>query len=428
MESSLSSNQGIPAVASEASSPAALLEHGIQCIRQGCFIEGAACFALARERLSADQMHFAAVLDAFIQSHTSYWQAQEALFMTSKRFVEAEAEQQTQLLSLEKLLPTLREETNRPSQPHAMTIAVVNTQSHQMPQSQLLLSTSSDEEQSLPPFMSFYTDSKTLPALYVTCFGHFEVRRLAQVIALCHNRSGQAILHYLIAQPEYRASIDILMSVLWRDDPPEVARHKLQIAVSALRHSLNSGYPCDPGGGYILCRNQFYQINSAVTIHTDVEEFLSSWKFGQQASASQAITLYERACHLYTGPFLVEDIYADWSFTRREQLNQIYLILCRALANHYMQASQYEDARKWTNAILKENHCDEAAHRQLIYIYDAEGRRSEALQQFQRCERILAEELGVSPMPETVHLLQTLLIGKPLSNEQSENRAKIERK
>ncbi len=428
MEPSLSSNQGFPTSASEASSPAALLERGIQCFREGCFVEGVTCFALARERLSAEQMQFAAVLDAFIQSHTSYWQAQQALFKASKRFVETETEQQTRLLSLEKLLLTLKEATNRTFQPQAVAQPFLNTQSDQMHQSHRPSSTDSDEERSLPPPQPFSKDSKALPALYVTCFGHFEVRRFDQVIALCHNRSGQAILRYLIAQPDYSASADTLMGVFWPENPPEVARRKLQIAVSAARHSLNSGYPCDPGGGYILCNNHFYQISSTVSIHSDVDEFLSLWKARQQASASQATILYESACQLYTGPFLVEDMYADWSFPRREQLHQIYLAICRALANYYMETSRYEDARKWTSAILKEDHCDEEAHRQLIRVYSAEGRRSEALRQFQRCERILAEELRVSPMPETVQLLQTLLIEKPLPNEQSENRAKIERK
>lgn len=428
MELSLSSNQGISAVASEAFSPAALLERGIQCFRQGRFVEGAACLALARERLSADQMYFAAVLDAFIQSHTSYWQAQQALFMASKRFVETETEQQTRLLSLEKMLLTLKEDTNRTFQPQAVALPFLNTQSGQMLQSLRSSSTGSDEEQSQLPPQPFSKDSKAFPPLYVTCFGHFEVRRFDQAIALCHNRSGQAILRYLIAQSNYSASADMLMGVFWPEDPSEVARHKLQIAVSAARHSLNSGYFSDPGGGYILCKNQFYQINSTATIHTDVDEFLSLWKAGQQANASQATILYESACQLYTGKFLVEDMYADWSFPRREHLHQIYLTMCRALANYYTETNRYEDARKWASAILKEDHCDEEAHRQLIRIYSAEGRRSEALRQFQRCERILAEELGVSPMLETVQLLQTLLTGKPLPNEESGNRAEIERK
>ncbi len=411
MDSSLSFDQGNFTGASEAFSPAALLERGIQCFREGCFVEGVTCLALTRERLSAEQMQFATALDALIQSHTSYWQAQQALFMASKRFVETETEQQTRLLSLEKLLLTLKEDTNRTFQPQAVAQPLLNTQSDQVLQSHRSSSTGSNEEQSQLPPQPFSKDSKALPALYVTCFGHFEVRRFDQVIALCRNRSGQAILRYLIAQPDYSASADTLMGVFWAEDSPEVARRKLQIAVSAARHSLNNGYSCDPGGGYILCKNQFYQINSTVSIHSDVDEFLSLWKAGKQASASEATILYESACQLYSGPFLVEDIYSDWSFPRREQLHQIYLAMCRALANYYMEMSRYEEARKWTGAILKEDRCDEEAHRQLICIYSAEGRRSEALRQFQRCERILAEELGVSPMPETMQLLQNLLTG-----------------
>jgi DNA-binding SARP family transcriptional activator len=420
--------QGALTGLSEASSLDVLLELGMQCFREGCFVEGVTCLALAREKLSADKMHIAAALDAFIQSHTNYWQAQEALFMASKRFVETETDQQTRLLSLEKLLLALTEDTNRASLPQAVAQPSLNTQSDQVHQSHWSSSTGSDEKQLQLPPEPFAKDSKALPALHVTCFGHFEVRRFDQAIALCHNRNGQAILRYLIAQSDYSASADALMGAFWPENPPEVARRKLQIAVSAVRHSLNGRYSCDPGGGYILCKNQFYQVNSTVTIHSDVDEFLSLWKAGQQASANQATIIYESACQLYTGPFLVEDMYADWSFPRREQLHQIYLAMCRALANYYMEASRYDDARKWTSAILKEDHCDEEAHRQLIRIYSAEGRRSEAIRQFQHCEHILAEELGISPMPETVQLLQALLTGKLLPNEESGNKAKIERK
>jgi DNA-binding SARP family transcriptional activator len=81
------------------------------------------------------------------------------------------------------------------------------------------------------------------------------------------------------------------------------------------------------------------------------------------------MALYERACNLCSGPFLVEDTYADWSSTRREQLKQIYFSMCRALAGYYLEIRHYEDAVKWTGAILREDRCDEAAHRQLIRIY-----------------------------------------------------------
>ena len=98
------------------------------------------------------------------------------------------------------------------------------------------------------------------------------------------------------------------------------------------------------------------------------------------------------------------------------------------MASYYLENGRYEDALKWASEILKEDRCDEQAHRQLMRIYSAQGHRSEALRQFQRCKGILAEELGVAPTLETMNVLQTLLtnMSSP-AGEMSENRAKIER-
>src|SRR5260221_747451 len=123
MKPSLLFNQETLIDASETPALDILLERGIRCTRQGRHSEGVIYFALARERLSPDQMQFAAALDTFIQSHARYWQAQEALHTASKRFVEADVEQQTQLVVLEKLLPVLKEEMDRV--PHLYSIAQV---------------------------------------------------------------------------------------------------------------------------------------------------------------------------------------------------------------------------------------------------------------------------------------------------------------
>jgi DNA-binding SARP family transcriptional activator len=402
MESSLSSDQVTPRVASESYSLLYLLERGIDCTRQGSYVEGAAFFELARERLTPDQMHLAVMLDAFLQSHTSYWQAQLSLHAASKRFAEADSERQTCLVAIEKLLPALGEKANQVAQSHLHPL--LDDHKH---------SNFSIARPTTPEFL--HNAGGSLPTLYITCFGHFEVKRFDQPIMLCHSRSGKAIIRYLVAQVGYRASVDRLMDALWPQDTPEIARRKLQVAVSSARRSLNGDCHCGPGEGYILFKDGFYQFNSSVAVQTDVEEFLFLWQAGRQASGSESMALYERACNLCSGPFLVEDMYADWSFTRREYLKDIYCAMCRTLAEYYQEMRQYEDAMKWTNAILREDRCDEAAHRQLMSIYVAQGRRSETLQQYYRCERILSKELGVAPMPETMSVLQAILNSADLS-------------
>src|SRR5712692_3671983 len=113
MDSPLSPEQDTLFVAPEAYSPGRLLESGFLCIRQGRYTEGVAFFALARERLSPDQTHLAAVLDAFTQSHKTYSRAQEELLQASKHFARADAEQQVQIAALENLLSILLEEINK---------------------------------------------------------------------------------------------------------------------------------------------------------------------------------------------------------------------------------------------------------------------------------------------------------------------------
>lgn len=409
MDISFLSKQRTLSTRSDTSSPAALLERGLQCVHQGYYSEALCFFTLARDVLSSNQIQMRAIIDAFVESHTNYWQAQEALHLASKRFVEAEREHQAYVFDIEKLLLILQDEGDSSVQKLPIATLPLDNQDGRVLQA----------TEQLPA-----KDSDALPELYITCFGRFEVWRFEQKVDLCANRSGQAILRYLIAQPGYRASRDTLMDVLWREDGPEVARRKLQIAVSALRRSLNNGYISDAGGGYILCQNQIYQLNPAVHIRTDVDELITLFQAARQASGSEAAVFYEKACKLYTGLFLVEDRYADWSFVRREQLSQLYVTMCRALANCYLETASYAQVVQWASVVLRENRCDEEAHRLLMRAYIAEGRRSEAVRQYRQCEHMLAEELGVSPMPETTNIFRALLVQDTSS---AEDRAKIER-
>jgi DNA-binding SARP family transcriptional activator len=387
MDASHSPEQHTSLDTSGTSSLTFLLEQGLTYVRRGPNAEGIATLAQISERLANHEAHFAAILDAFSQSHSSYSWAQEELLQASKRFARADSERQVQLAALENLLLILLQEMYEVT-PNA-----------DRPVHQSKLPSPSEE-------------NTTLPALYITCFGHFDVKRLGRPVVLCSNNHGQTILRYLVAQSDHCATSDTLMELLWPDDGPEVAQPRLHTAICALRRSLNNGYSCEPGGGYIVCKNRTYCFSAAIQLQTDVEQFLHYYKAGRQKSAER-VAFFEKACCMYSGPFLPEDKYADWSFLQREHLSRVYIDMCRTLADHYLKVRSYEDAEKWASAIIKEDHCDELAYRQLIQVFAAQGRRSEALQQYQHCERILREELAVQPLPETVHLFQMMLNSDP---------------
>jgi DNA-binding SARP family transcriptional activator len=378
-----------------------LLKKGLDSLQQEDDSENVALLALAREQRASHHVELAAVFDTFIQEYAKYQSTRRAFQEAERCFARAHEEQRARVTTFKKTLFSLIEVIDRLHEPpDRLPGAPGHTVLPSLPSQRL-------PEQTPLPVPHIQTSS-TLPELWITCFGRFEIRRAEQPIALCPNRNAQTILRYLVSQKGYSATTEQLLAMAWPEDEPEVARNKLYIAISALRRSLHAGLPNLPGYGYLICKNQMYLLNSAAIIRTDVEEFLHYYQMGQQ-HAKERIAFYEKACQYYKGSFLLEDLYADWSFLLREQFNSLYLIMCRVLAAHYLQIHRYEEAAKWATTILTWDHCDEDAHRQLMQVYAAQGYRSKAIHQYHHCERILRQELGVEPLPATAQLFMTLL-------------------
>ncbi len=409
MRAPFSTEHGASVVEPDAFSSLRLLEQGLKCFQHHLDSEGAAFFKQAREQLLPYQVQLGTVLDALNAAIANHLDAQQMLHEASKRFTEAYAEQQLQIARLQKAISRLLEDQEKPIQKSA-----------KVHQTLRLLSALPASPQCAEEPQQDNSPDATLPALYVTCLGRFEVRRFhasGQPIDLCANKRGKTILRYLLTRPRQRESMDRLMALLWPDDEADNARHKLQVAISALRRALNEDFVRDAGGGYILCKDEAYQLNPAVVLRSDVDEFLALYQAGAHASSrEETIRYYEHACGLYAGPFLPQDLYADWSFAQREELSKHYVTMCHALADFNRKIGRYEHARKWASIILEVNRCDEEAHQLLMCIYAAEGRRSEVLRQYQYCQHVLAEELNVQPMPETQHLLTQLLQGTDAVN------------
>jgi DNA-binding SARP family transcriptional activator len=384
------------------------IEQGLSYITQGYLIAGLELLHQAQQQLPIEQTSLYSALEALRQATSGYLHAEQRLHTASAEFADADRERRN---SLEELMTLLRM-VHPSSQPQRSLISTETPTDQILPWSEHVCSVLPQQENisHLPS-----SQSATLPALSITCFGHFSVRRSGPPtipVRLCRNLKGQTILRYLLSRPDHQASMDMLMADLWPDEEADQARHKLQIAISALRCSLNHKQVQAPGGGYILCKDRIYQLSPACELHTDIDEFQAFYSTGCRAqSHAEAAALYERACHLYTGPFLVEDLYAEWSFMLREELSRMYLTMCSRLAEFHLERGNHETAMTWAGAILKIDRCDENAYQQLMRASAAAGKRSEALRCYQQCQQALAEELDVAPTSETQQLLQTILHG-----------------
>lgn len=121
-----------------------------------------------------------------------------------------------------------------------------------------------------------------------------------------------------------------------------------------------------------------------------------------------------RAVGLYRGEFLegffVNNApeFEDWQFGQRERLRELALQGLALLVTYALTQENYQEGIGYAQQLLRLDPWREEAHRELMRLLALSGQRSAALEQFTRCQMILAEEFGVAPGQETVRLAEQI--------------------
>jgi DNA-binding SARP family transcriptional activator len=387
MNSSLTTKIGTPDTTTKHFSETSLLEQGIEYVRQERYSEGMAILKMASEYLTPNLIPFSSLLTTLLQEYTNYSQLQQTLQEVSAQFVEIHAELKASVATFSALRSKLLSEKNSA-------------------QGSLRYFPKLVQQDSKPVAPE---NNGTNLTFYAACLSPFEIKYHGTALLLCSNRNAQTILRYLITCSDHSATVDTLMTLLWPEDLENVAIRKLNVTISILRRCLQTETGVEDK--YILCKNGVYRFNPSIQIHSDVEEFLLLYDTGRKLNSDASAPYYEIACSLYVRPFLIEDLYADWSSARREHLRQLHLTMCKALSLHFLGRRAYAIAAQWASRIIEENRCDEMAYCLLMRIYAMEGRRNEALKHYDLCKQALLKDLNMQPMPETIALYEAIMHG-----------------
>jgi DNA-binding SARP family transcriptional activator len=273
--------------------------------------------------------------------------------------------------------------------------------------------------------------------LRVRFFGHFEMLCDEELITLGRNGKALSILKYLLANRSRPVSQDHLMGWLWPHSNLKKARWSLNSAIHGLRKLLSEcgssssssgggGGSGSSGGGsgsanpyVVVLEEGYYRLCSEVQILSDVDEFDHYYEEGRrlqtQGSLEQAAAHYESAISLYRGEYLVEDLYEDWTMVERERLSNAYIDMLGRLAYYYSETGEHQQSIRACYRVLEKDRCHEESYRLLMRSYSRLGLRGRALRQYRLCERILRQEYGSAPSPETRALCLSIMSGQAMS-------------
>jgi DNA-binding SARP family transcriptional activator len=215
---------------------------------------------------------------------------------------------------------------------------------------------------------------------------------------------------YLALGPAEGRSREAAATQLFADSPVGVGRRRLSTAVWRLRTEVRAvtGYDLvSTSAGRLV-------ISPRVQVRTDAVEFEGLVRPVLTARAEalddDAVARLERAVSLHRG-LLVEPCRDEWVLAERTRLENLYLTALDYLLIHYGARGELGAVGKYGELALAIEPLREDLHRHLLAAYGAAGRDDLVERQFERCRRLLVDELGVDPMPETVALYARLRQG-----------------
>ncbi|MGH2830637.1 MAG: AfsR/SARP family transcriptional regulator [Actinomycetota bacterium] len=226
-------------------------------------------------------------------------------------------------------------------------------------------------------------------------------------------RQGRLVFAYLATAHDRQVSCDELADLLWPDGPPATWRKAIAVIATKTRSALTSIGLDGKGllGGTAGCYRlnlppgTWIDIEAAAAACQSAERLLQS---GDPAGAAEAAA---HAVGIARHPFLPGEE-GRWVDEMRERLGDVLSRGLDAASEALLALGRPRDAMASAAEVTRLEPYRESAYRLLMRAHVAAGDAAAALKDYERCRRLLADELGVDPSAETHHLYLEILKGR----------------
>lgn len=214
----------------------------------------------------------------------------------------------------------------------------------------------------------------------------------------------------IATSPYRRIEKDILIDLFWRDEDLDTIEKNFHPTISHIRKALNSRQALKEK--FIVFRDGAYGLNPELAYSIDTEEFENAITEAERAKRENKPEVFrenlETAHALYRGEYMA-GVYEDWAEERRHYFSEQYSRVLNGLAKLAFAEKKWSNALKFAGEILQIDPFREDAHRLIMKVFAAQGKRAKVKEQFETLQDYLKKELGVTPAPETRRVFQELL-------------------
>lgn len=270
------------------------------------------------------------------------------------------------------------------------------------------------------------TPQSTRTALCIRTLGGFRVWRNNEELESTAWTREKAIhlLQFFITLRRQYLHKEQIIDRLWPELDPDRGDRDFKVALNAINKALEPDRPPRTDPSFVQRHGLAYGLNlENVWLDTEIFESLIAAANGLMADGQtepdqahqmrydqQATECLRAAVRLYTGDYLPERRYEDWTSAERERLQVLALGAMTTLAELLLDEVPLESIRL-AQRVLTIDPVWEDAYRVQMRAYAAQGNRPLALRTYAQCVKMLQQEFDVEPLPETMELFEAIKNG-----------------
>jgi LuxR family transcriptional regulator, maltose regulon positive regulatory protein len=209
-------------------------------------------------------------------------------------------------------------------------------------------------------------------------------------------------LAFLLAENPAGLPKERITDMLWQDTSQARAESLFHSTVYRLRKALERRV--------IIQESGLYRLNPQFAYRYDVNEFRQLFKQGQ-GDDEAAHLARAKAIGIYRNDY-IETCDSAWCYDIRQTLQRHMIALLSKEAEHLCNHGSIEQAETLFLRVLAMDEFDERAHRGVMWCRAKLGDAPGAARQYRECTRIMADEMGFEPHPDTVQLYGMIHAGK----------------
>ncbi len=256
--------------------------------------------------------------------------------------------------------------------------------------------------------------------LRIHCMGPFQVYLDGEIVRGSQFQRIKALvlLKFLAANRGRPVPRDALIELLWPEAEPQRAGANLRVVLHALRRGLEPDLERGEKSSFVISQGDQVYLDPSTRVWVDAEEFVqrsrSAARLESRGRLAEAMSEYRRASSLYAGEYLEDRPYSEWVLFERQRLKEVCLQVLKQMAGLMAKTGDLAGEIETYRSALRIDQGREEVHRRLMLVLWKEGRRTEALRQYEACRTVLRQELETVPTEETESLHQAILAGAPV--------------